>query len=420
MLIDTTLIANNPELIKGLLDGTLKRFGSVIRDSATGQIVRHLAESPEFTSKLITLPLSPAWGGASIVLDGTKLVVDAVGHGTTIHKLNRMQQTLSSVLQLNQIAAGASVLNLGVSIAGFAYMGYKLHQLQKSLDTVQQSMQAGFDRVDERFDQLSNQLGYLHLLVEHNRQEQQRLGKKVSELHHLLLLKEIAALQAELIDRDRYPNEPIREALKVSARVRLVLANQATQTAPKFTAEAMLVTDLAIQGWAAATAVETHLLLETGKMQDACELLEAEVPRFRQLVERWATVLLTNQRPHLSTAYRFATPRFERHISRDRVERIVTISPGDITLSSEQAHRKRKDAELEFEMSYSAQFDQQWLHHQLAAAEYLDMLSELCARLEGLEAFAKLCDRSGAQSSHELLPSSTSEPGLYAIWVDGN
>ena len=31
MLIDTTLLANDTVIVKGLLDGSLKRFGSVIR-----------------------------------------------------------------------------------------------------------------------------------------------------------------------------------------------------------------------------------------------------------------------------------------------------------------------------------------------------------------------------------------------------
>lgn len=74
-------------------------------------------------------------------------------------------------MQLSQISAGASVLNLGVSVAGFVYMGYELHQIQNSLDTIQKSMDAGFNQIDERLEVLSGQLAYLHWLVEDNRQE---------------------------------------------------------------------------------------------------------------------------------------------------------------------------------------------------------------------------------------------------------
>ncbi len=42
MLLDLTLLVNDPAIVKGLLDGSLKRFGGVIREAATGRIVRHL------------------------------------------------------------------------------------------------------------------------------------------------------------------------------------------------------------------------------------------------------------------------------------------------------------------------------------------------------------------------------------------
>ncbi len=144
------------------------------------------------------------------------------------------------VLQLTQIAAGASVLNLGVSIAGFAYMGYKLNQIQNALDNVQKSLEAGFHRIEERLDNLSSQLAYLHLLVEHSRQEQQRIGKAILELHRTILIKEIADLQAEILDRSRYPDAPARDALKVASRVRIVLCDQAMQAKPALEAQTML------------------------------------------------------------------------------------------------------------------------------------------------------------------------------------
>ncbi|GAP99677.1 hypothetical protein NIES2104_62430 [Leptolyngbya sp. NIES-2104] len=387
--------------MQGLLDGTYKRFGGVIRETATGRIVRHLAESPDLTKEFM--------------LDGGRGFLDGMRPFATMGQFQSMQNTLSSVLQVSQIAAGASVLNLGVSIAGFAYMGYKLHKLQKAIDTLHQSMQAGFNRIDERLDHLSEQLAYLHLLVEDSRQEQQRLSRKVTELHQLTLIQEIAALQAELIDRDRYPDASVRDALKVASRVRLVLSNQAVQALPKLNAETMLVADVAIQGWAVATAVEAHLLLETGRTLDACKLLEREVPRFRHLAQNWADAIISAEPPQLATAYRFATPQFSSYVSGDRVERIVSISTQDASLSFEQARRKRKDAELEFEMSQGKSLDQQWLHRQLAAAEYLDMLSELSARLEGVKAFAEFCDRNGVQSSCDVLPSTDMDAGFYII-----
>lgn len=434
MLIDTTLLVNNPEIIKGLLDGSMTRYGSVIRWAAGtangGQIVRHLAETPGLTSKLMTVPFSPILGG-----------VDIIGHGLTYHKLMGIEKTLSSVMGLTQIAAGASVLNLGVSIAGFAYMGYKLHQIQNTLGNIQQSMEAGFNRVeadlnriennlnagfyhlDQRFNQVDNsldiisgQLAYLYLLVEDSRQKQKSLAKAISHLHQAMLIKEIAALKAELDDRSRFPHESPRSAIKTACRVRLFLSNQAIQATPELDAEIMLNADVSIQGWAVAIATEANLLLEIGKHQEAKELLAVEVPQFKQVAERWGQALINHENSYLSTAYRFSNDRFNHYITPERVERITQISTSDRALSPEQIRSKKTHVDVEFDMSYSAtKFDQAWTHRQIAVAEYLDSLSELSARLESLESFADLCESKGVKSSQEIIPGNDAEPGIYAI-----
>ncbi|AFZ06649.1 hypothetical protein Osc7112_2185 [Oscillatoria nigro-viridis PCC 7112] len=441
MLIDATLLVKNPEIIKGLLDGSMQRYGSVIRWAAGtvngGQIVRHLAETPGLTSKLMTVPFSPIVAG-----------IDVIGHGLNYHKLIGVEgkligieKTLSSVMGLSQIAAGASVLNLGVSIAGFAYMGYKLHQVQKTLGHIQQSMEEGFNRVeaglnrienrmeegfnrveyrlnrvDNRLDIISGQLAYLYLLVEDSRQKQKSLAKAISHLHQAMLIQEIAALKAELDDRSRFPDESPRSAIKTASRVGLFLSNQAMQATPELDAEIMLNADVSIQGWAVAIATEANLLLEIGKHQEAKELLALQIPQFKQVAERWGKALINDENTYLSTAYRFTNSRFKNHITSERVERITEISPSDRTLSPDQIRGKKNYVDVEFEMSYSsAKFDQTWTHRQIAVAEYLDGLSELSARLEGLESFANLCESKGVKSSREILPGPDTEPGIYIL-----
>jgi hypothetical protein len=437
MLIDTTLLVNNTEIIKGLLDGSMKRYGSVIRWAAgtenAGQIVRHLAEAPGLTRNLIDAGFSPILGG-----------VNVIGHGLTYHKLLGIEKTLSATMGLTQLAAGASVLSLGVSIAGFAYMGYKLHQIQTSLSHLQQSMEEGFNRleaglnrienrieqgfnqleaglnrVENRLDIISGQLAYLYLLVEDNRQKQQHLAQAISHLHQAMLIKEIAALNAELNERKRFPNESPKESLKVASRVRLFLANQALQVTPELDAELMLNSDVSIQGWAVATATEANLLLEIGKHQEAKELLTLEVPRFREVAEKWCHELISDKNSYLSTAYRFTHPHFHDHITPERVERIIDISPNERALSPEQIRHKKIHVDVEFEMSYSSQFDKKWIHSQIAVAEYLDALSELSARLDSLQAFASLCESQNLRSSRDILPDSDAVTGLYLLPSNG-
>lgn len=413
MLIDTTLLVDRPEIVKGLLDGSMQRYGSVIRGAAGteqgGQIVAHLTESSSMAGQFTGLPLN---------------------------------QTLSSMMGLSQIAAGASVLNLGVSVAGFAYMGYKLHQVQKSLGHLQQSMEAGFhrvelglsriqntlvegigelalslDRVENRLDAISGQLAYLYLLVEDSRDRQEKLARAVSHLHQAMLIKEIASLRAELSDRSRFPEESPRQALKTASRVRAFMGSEAMKIAPELNAELMLNGDIAVQGWAVATATEANLLLEIGQHGEAKQLLAEEVPMFQQVAQRWATKLISkDENEHLNTTYRLNVPGLRSHIQPERVERIAEITPGDRDLSPDDIRRKQNQAEVELEMSYAkTRYGQQWQHRQIAIAEYLDGLSELTARLDSLQSFAELCESQQVKSSKELLPRADAKDGLYVI-----
>jgi hypothetical protein len=433
MLIDASFLVKNKEVVECLLDGSMTRYGGVIRWSKytekAGQIVCHLAETPGLTNKLIDVASSPVLGGANVI-----------GHGLTYHKLMGIEKTLSAAMGLTQIAAGASVLNLGVSIAGFAYMGYKLHQIQKTLGHIQQSMEAGFDRlesslnrienkldqsfnrveaslnrVENNLDIISGQLSYLYLLVEDNRQKQQSLAQAISHIQQAMIIKEIAALNAELNDRKRFPNESPRQCLKVADGVRLFLANQALQITPELDAELMLNTDIAIQGWAVAIATEANLLLEIGQHQEARELLVVEISKFKQVVERWSSQLISNENSYLSTAYRFTNSRFQEHIAPERVERITQIYPNDYTLSAEYIRRKKTNIDVEFQMSYSSQWDETWTLRQIAIAEYLDTLSELLARLDSLESFAVLCENKNVKSSKDILPDDNTPSGLYIL-----
>ncbi|MBP0003193.1 MAG: hypothetical protein J7642_05640 [Cyanobacteria bacterium SBC] len=419
MLIPTNLIAD-PEILKGLADGTFVRYGSVIRHAAGspkgGQIVRHLAEASGLTSQLTTLPLSPITGAADVVTNG-------IGHVATFNKLigidNKLlglQQTAAQVLGVSQIAAGASVLGLGVSIAGFAYMGYKLHQVQQSIGQLQQSLDAGFGRLENRLDRLSGQLAYLHLLVEDSLDRQQRLSSAIADLHKALLIQEIANLQAELENLKRFPDDSPKAALKAATKARLFLASQASQAPLESEPNTLMRVDVATQGWTVATATEAQLLLQHGQLQDARDLLSQTVPQLQQHAERWTETLLSDERPELNTVQRFATPPFKPHVTAERIHRIARISPIDRNLSPDGIRRKRTDAEVELQMSRTQpQITPEWQHRQIALAEYLDTLSELTARLDSLLEFAHLCAARNVKSSQDLLPVADAKPGLYLL-----
>lgn len=417
MLIDAKLLVNSPEIIQGLISGDMVRYGSVIRWAKgvgphPGSIVKNLIETPGITNQLIGLPLSPIGTG-----------IDAIGHTMTYHKLLGidktligMNQTLSQVMNLSQIAAGASILNIGVSAAGFAYMAYKLHQMQNSINQLQNSVEKGFNNLNNRLDKISEQLGYIYLIVEDSHQKQQQLAKAIAHLYQAQLIREIAALQAELNDRKRFSEESPRQAIKTANHVRLFLGSEAMKITPELEAELMLNSDISIQGWAAATATEANLLMEMGEFEESKMLLREEVAKFKQISEKWATYLLKDNYDSLKTAYRFEGSPFKNYIATERVQRIAQIYPNDQTLNSDQIRRIKNGIAAEFDMSYASErYPQTWVYQQLAITEYLDTLSELLARLDTLQDFASLCENRGVKSSKEILPSQDVKAGLYLL-----
>lgn len=257
-------------------------------------------------------------------------------------------------------------------------------------------------------------------LVEDSRQKQQELHDAITDLHKAFLIQKIADLQAELETLKRFPNDSPKAALKTATSVRLFLASQAMQAPLKDDANTLMLVDVSTQGWAVATATEANLLLQHGYIQDAQEMLHLEVPRFQEHANHWANTLLNTERSELATAHRFATPYFQKEITSERVQRIINISPSDHNLSAEKADQKRLDAEVELQMSRTRpQITEQWKHRQLALAEYLDTLSELSARLDGLLSFAQLCEQEGVKNSHDLLPNHQAKAGIYLL-KEGN
>lgn len=404
MLIDTTLLMNSPEIINGLLTGEMTRYGSVIRYVAgtakAGQIVKHLAEAPALTNSMM-MPVNPVIGKAGIASS-------LIGQ--------RIQQNLSQVMGLSQIATGASVLNVGVSAIGFAYMSYKLQQMHKSINHLQQNIEQGFDRINNRLDKISDQLSYIYFIVQDTQQKQEKLAKAISHLYQGNIIREISSLRAQLTARKRFPEESPHQAIITANQVRLFLSSEALKVTPALEAELMLNSDVTVQGWAVATASEANLLMEIGQFQEAKDMLQEEVSKFRQVAQGWTNKFLKNDHDSLNTAYRFEGKPFKKYILPERIKRISQICSDDLILNGDKLQRKRDEVAVEFEMSYAKErYTQSWIYQQIAIAEYLDTLSELLARLDTLQDFANLCENHGVKSSKDLLLRNEAQPSLYFL-----
>ena len=127
---------------EGLLDGTLRRHGGVIRHAAGrpegGRIVAHLQD----------MGMDPF---QELVQTGRPPAVNP-------------PMELGQLLELQSLTAVTSMVNLGVSVAGFAYTAYQLHKVREGIDTLQRLTDRGFKQMDARLDDVARRLEELYIL----------------------------------------------------------------------------------------------------------------------------------------------------------------------------------------------------------------------------------------------------------------
>jgi len=133
------------ELLGRIASGELIRYGTILKDAGTGQIVKHLQETGVAQSVLSNLASGP-FTTVSILTD----VVDAganVYAGIKIDQLKALMETLQSL----QVATlGVSLAGVGISVAGFYYMHKRFSSLEDRMDKLSETIKLGFESIGHR------------------------------------------------------------------------------------------------------------------------------------------------------------------------------------------------------------------------------------------------------------------------------
>ena len=119
----------------GIIDGSLKQFGTIIKDTQTGKIVAHMQETglgQQLFSSLVSSPFSP--------LD----TISSVAGNFQIAQLKRLVEGLQ-ILQYANL--GVALTGVGVSVVGFAVVNSKLKRIESSIEKVS-------SKIDQRFAEL--------------------------------------------------------------------------------------------------------------------------------------------------------------------------------------------------------------------------------------------------------------------------
>lgn len=167
---------DNLGILEGLLDGTLRRHGGVIRYAAGrpegGRIYAHLQDTGMDPFTTTKASVSPPAGGPPM--------------------------EMGQVLSLQSLTAVTSMVNLGVSVAGFAYTAYQLHKVREGIDTLQRLTQHGFAHMDARLDDVSRRLEELVILQQADLLLTSEIRAAVEDVRSLLQTSLEARLTASL------------------------------------------------------------------------------------------------------------------------------------------------------------------------------------------------------------------------------
>ncbi len=201
----------NSFLLK-IISGEYVRYGGIVKEAATGQIVGHLKEVGSIAGQLSSLPITPA---------------HALSQAGQHVQLAQIQSTLDGLQLVSSVGAVASVASLGVSIVGFVAVNNKLKQINSRLDLVMGEL-SEINKIVSRTELKLEALSYSRLLSAinelqiaenaNNNKDRIRLAysasEKFRELKHnyLLLLNDSgynAWLDAEF---------PVNEAVDLHSR----------------------------------------------------------------------------------------------------------------------------------------------------------------------------------------------------------
>lgn len=245
------------ELLERFPGATFRRYGGVLRIGGGdplgrgGQIVATLSDTPAFDPAQVAEALNSVRGASELAT------------------------------MFSGVSAVASVLNLGVSVAGFASMNRKLGRLSSELHDLRLLSIQRFDSLGRSIEAVHDRLLDLALLTGEVRGELAALRDETDELGRLLDLDRLVKLSTvlERLERGDYAGNT---QLAESAHNELIglrhFFERAIAEQPVLGPR--MVRDLGyFQAWAMTCVVETRLLRVCGKHATAREVLAQNVER---------------------------------------------------------------------------------------------------------------------------------------------
>ncbi len=136
------------QFLPAVHSGQVVRYGCILKDVTTGQIVGHLKELAGLSRRLSGIPIHPLLTGAATVAQAGQWI-------DTHMQLGQIRQALDHLQLVSSVGAVASVVGLGVSVAGFAIVWKRLQRLEQNLNRAMDQLGAEVQSLHLKIDLLS-------------------------------------------------------------------------------------------------------------------------------------------------------------------------------------------------------------------------------------------------------------------------
>jgi len=374
------------DIARGLADGRYRRHGGIIREApgkpTGGQIIAHLRDIGDVNGQGSSLNIPG--GGAS--------------------PSGALSKTLQSTLKMSQVAAAASVLNLGVSVAGFAYMAKRMNDLQSDLARLDRKLDGRFDHVDEQLAAVLVRLDEIRHVVHANHAHGVALREEVRAVRDALFGAQKGRLMAalEMVD---VGESTLESNLQIFKEVRHALQEE-LQDPPSFrSAERLVDVGVRLRVWSIAAAAEALALVRLGKTEAAVQQYRSSGTTAHQLSRSWVRSAL----PEADWTI-WAHSRFERTVGNERLQRVArTMKPRQ---SPDQFNRARSSGAIRNDAYVTRLTEDQKARHD-SAATLADAAVEVGDRLSSNAEEIRLCVNNGISIEEwQDIGASTGQPLL--------
>lgn len=320
---------------------------------------------------------------------------------------------IAKLAGLTQVAAAASVIGLGVSVAGFAATLYKLQQLQKSMTALAELSRAQHAATSAKLDEAVALLVEVKAAQAHQGGVLEELLGQVQLVRLEQSLAQIARVRAslELLAAKDNPSEAHMDAAERAFREAAVYFELTIGQSPLRRDHPADWVDVLtrFRGWCLATAAEVTLARRRGRSSEAAALAADRARVARGWCDVWGAALMPPS--EFGGVFRL-THRRLAEVPRETFLRLVRMQE-KVDVSGIDARETGAAHALALE---APSLPSTWWRGEVAMADVLDFCEEATERVESLAEEMRWCHERGlGWSTWESLPAPRDAGGIALV-----